>query len=159
MESIIGDAEDMLRPVMLTTLLFGAAAAKGPCTDYFGPVDATPNVTTVIDPDVTQGFPFAFDTFVHHSGPGSACFAPGPPAGCHRYYVVDYDLASCSATCPLADGSAKSLAGKKDTEGNFDRANGVLKACKECAVGAKMACYQAPSSEPVKCACPGADWK
>lgn len=84
--------------------------------------------------------------------------APGPPEGCHRYIVVEYAIASCPASCPLVDGSAKSLAGRKDPDENFDRANGVLKACKACAVGAKLACWHAPASEPVKCACPGADW-
>lgn len=68
----------MRSAIMLTTLAFAPAAAKGPCTDYFGPVDVSPNVTTIVDPDVTQGFPFAFDTFVHHAGPGSECYVCRP---------------------------------------------------------------------------------
>jgi hypothetical protein len=62
------------------------AAAKGPCTDYFGhDVDSnatTGTLWTVADVDVHAGFPFGNETFIHHSGPHSACHSPGPPAGC-----------------------------------------------------------------------------
>jgi hypothetical protein len=130
-----------------------AVEAKGPCETYFGPMDAAGNVTTVVDPDVTEGFPFAYKTFVHHSGPGSVCYSPGPPNGCHRYYIVQYR--DCNLPCPLADGSAAKYAGALDTDGHFDRANGVLLACAGCARSVEIQCFHAPASEPVRCACPG----
>ena len=144
--------------------MFGVAAtlsqvsAKGPCTDYFGPVDAGGNFTTVVDPDITTGLmSTSFETFIHHSGPSSKCLSPGPPGGCHRYYVVHYS--GCDASCPLTDGTAAALAGNRDTGGVFDRANGMLKSCGACATEVKIECYGAPADDPVKCACPGSDWK
>lgn len=132
-----------------------ARAGKGPCTDYFDIEDGQGNYTTVVDPDITAGLMSTmFKTFIHHSGPGSACKSPGPPSGCHRYYVVKYT--NCSAGCPLTDGSAQGLAGNIDDTDAFDRANGMLKACAACATSVNIECYGAPADEPVKCACPGA---
>lgn len=140
--------------VMSTGILLALAPSKKlPCEHYFGPVDVGGNITTVVDPDVTEGFPFSFKTFVHHAGPTSECHAPGPPAGCHRYYVVTYR--KCSQPCPLADGSAARLVGTIDTAELFDRANGILKACAACAVSASITCWHAPAADPVRCVCPG----
>ena len=135
-----------------------ASAKKGPCTDYFGPVDQDGNLTTVVDPDVMEGFPFATKTFVHHVGPNSVCLSPGPPEGCHRYYIVSYEATKCPSDCPLVDGTGAKLAGKMDTSGLFDRANGMLLSCAACATGASIACWHAPANAPVHCACPGSDW-
>ena len=99
-----------------------------------------------------------FATFIHHSGPGSQCISPGPPSGCHRYYVVHYASSKCYATCPLINGKAASLAGNVDSDGVFDRANGMLKACGSCAEKVTIACYKSPATDPIKCACPGSDW-
>ena len=142
----------MLRGLSLLLCLAGASA-KGPCTDYFGPVDVGTNMTTVADTDVTEGFPFASKTFIHHTGPGSVCLSPGPPQGCHRYYVATYS--GCTAGCPLADGTAKDLAGNIDTNGVFDRANGILQGCASCVKDVQLKCFGAPASDPVPCACPG----
>ena len=62
---------------------------KPDCTYYFGS-DVTDDSLqiTVIDPDVTDGYPTGDKTFMHHTGPNSACVSPGPPAGCHRYFKV-----------------------------------------------------------------------
>jgi NADPH2:quinone reductase len=136
-------------------LLGIAAVAKGPCTDYFGPVDSS-GFTTVVDPDITAGLMSTqFETFIHHSGPSSKCLSPGPPSGCHRYYVVHYS--GCNSSCPLTDGSAASLAGNRDTGGVFDRGNGMLKSCGACAKEVQVKCYGAPADAPVKCPCPGSD--
>jgi hypothetical protein len=144
-----------VKPALLALWCFAdVGEAKGPCEDYFGPMDSAGNLTTVVDPDVTEGFPFAYSTFVHHSGPGSVCFSPGPPKGCHRYYVVQYR--NCDLPCPLADGSASKYAGARDDDGRFDRANGILRACAACATSVEIQCFHAPASEPVRCACPGA---
>ena len=139
--------------LLTALLLVGNVNAKGPCQDYFGPMDDAGNLTTVVDPDVTQGFPFAYKTFVHHTGPSSQCLSPGPPLGCHRYYVVQYR--GCALPCPLADGSAARYAGAIDKDGHFDRANGVLKSCAACARSVDIQCFQAPASEPTRCSCPG----
>lgn len=101
------------------------------------------------------GFPFGNQTFVHHSGPGSVCKPPGPPVGCHRYYVATYSDA-CTSSCPLVTGAAKSLAGNMDTTGAFDRASGVLKGCFDCLKSVEIHCWAAPADEPVSCVCPGA---
>ena len=135
-------------------------AAKGPCTDYFGK-DVDSNATTgtlwtVSDVDVHAGFPTGNETFIHHSGPHSECHSPGPPAGCHRYYVASYDASKCTSTCPLLNGKAQALAGTIDTTGAFDRAAGVLKGCFECLADVKVTCWGAPSTSPVACKCPGA---
>jgi rubredoxin len=136
-----------------------ASGDKGPCTDYFGP-DVDSNATTgtlwtVADTDVHEGFPFGNETFVHHSGPHSECFSPGPPKGCHRYYVASYEASKCGASCPLVGGGARGLAGNIDTKGAFDRASGVLKGCFDCLLAVKIACYAAPADAPVSCTCPG----
>ena len=132
---------------------------KGPCTDYFGSdVDSsstTGTLWTVADVDVHAGFPFGNETFIHHAGPHSVCYAPGPPAGCHRYYVAQYDAATCDAACPLVNGKAAALAGTLDTTGAFDRAAGVLKGCFDCVLSVKVSCWGAPADAPVACACPG----
>lgn len=134
--------------------------AKGPCTDYFGK-DVNSNETagtlwTVADVDVHVGFPKGNETFIHHSGPKSECHSPGPPAGCHRYYVASYEAAKCSTTCPLLNGQAHGLAGTIDTTGAFDRAAGVLRGCFECLTDVKVTCWGAPADAPVACTCPGA---
>mmetsp|Transcript_56537 Transcript_56537/g.93434 ORF Transcript_56537/g.93434 Transcript_56537/m.93434 type:complete len:151 (-) Transcript_56537:238-690(-) len=130
-----------------------ARKRKGPCADYFDIQENGANFTTVVDPDITEGLMSTmFRTFIHHSGPGSKCLSPGPPSGCHRYYVVHY--ANCAASCPLTDGSAAGLAGSVDVD-RFDRGNGMLKACASCVTSVSIACYGAPASAPVKCACPG----
>ena len=63
----------------LVMLGLSMAQGKGPCTDYFGPVDVGGTVTTVLDPDVPSGFPTGRLGKVHHSGPDSVCLPPGPP--------------------------------------------------------------------------------
>eukprot|EP01052_Picozoa_sp_SAG31_P038525 SAG31_NODE_5168_length_2702_cov_2.425663_1_plen_355_part_00 len=143
--------------------LQGAAVpktAKGPCTQYFGEdVDSnstTETLWTVADVDVHAGFPIGNETFIHHSGPNSECHSPGPPAGCHRYYVASYDAARCASTCPLLDGHAKSLAGSIDVDGVFDRAAGVLKGCFDCVIDVQVTCWGAPADMPRACRCPGA---
>jgi hypothetical protein len=133
---------------------------KGPCTDYFGSsVDSTGTsgtLWTVVDVDVHDGFPFGKETFVHHAGPHSRCIPPGPPAGCHRYYVAQYDSQRCDpVSCPLANGNAAALAGTLDTAGAFDRAAGVLKGCFACVKSVEVSCWGAPTDAPVACACPG----
>lgn len=109
----------------------------------------------MLDPDVTEGFPHGFLSFVHHAGPGSVCIPPGPPVGCHRYFVVTYSD-GCDPFCPLVTGEAAALAGKRDLAGNFDRGNGVLLACRDCVKGVSVTCWAAPALEPVQCSCPGA---
>ena len=135
-------------------------AEKGPCSQYFG-ADVNSAATsgvlyTVADTDVHDGFPFGDATFIHHSGPGSACKAPGPPKGCHRYYVASYESARCASSCPLIDGRAKALAGTMDTGGAFDRSAGVLRGCAGCVTSVAIRCWAAPGSNPVPCRCPGA---
>ena len=133
---------------------------KGPCTEFFG-ADVDSNSTTgtlwtVADVDVHAGFPFGNETFIHHAGPHSVCYAPGPPAGYHRYYVAQYDAGKCDARdCPLVNGKAAALAGTLDTTGAFDRAAGVLKGCFGCVKSVKVSCWGAPAGAPVACACPG----
>jgi len=110
----------------------------------------------VADVDVHAGFPFGNETYMHHTGPGSACVAPGPPAGCHRYYVAQYDAAKCTPPCVL-HGGAKALAGNMDKAGAdaaFDRASGVLKTCFGCLKSVAISCWAAPADAPVKCPCP-----
>ena len=143
-----------LFPAFFTSL----AMAKGPCEDYFGPVDQHGLATTVLDPDVKLGFPYGTLSKVHHAGPGTICAPPGPPNGCHRYYVANYAPKQCPSACPLVDGSAKELAGQLDTSNAFDRATGILSSCAACVESVKMVCWGAPADEPVKCACPGAEW-
>ena len=75
-----------LRLLAFVAVALSGTSAKGPCTDYFGS-DVDSNATTgtlwtVADVDVHAGFPFGNETFIHHSGPHSACHSPGPPAGC-----------------------------------------------------------------------------
>jgi hypothetical protein len=69
-------------------LAAGAAIVSGdkpPCEHYFGTNTTDPSLqVTVVDPDVHNGFPFANETFMHHTGVGSLCLSPGPPVGCHR---------------------------------------------------------------------------
>ena len=132
---------------------------KGACTAYFGK-DVDSNATTgtlwtVADVDVHMGFPFGNETFIHHSGPGSECHSPGPPAGCHRYYVASYEASKCTASCPLMNGNARGLAGNIDSTAAFDRAAGVLKGCFECLKHVEVSCWGAPADNPVKCKCPG----
>jgi hypothetical protein len=135
-------------------------AKKGLCTQYFGAdVNSTSTsgvLYTVADTDVHDGFPFGDATFIHHSGPGSLCKAPGPPKGCHRYYVASYESARCASSCQLINGRAKKLAGTMDTGGAFDRSAGVLKGCEGCVQSVAIRCWAAPSSNPVPCRCPGA---
>lgn len=87
--------------VALLTGVLPQAVAKGPCTDYFGrDVDSnstTGTLWTVADVDVHAGFPFGNETFIHHSGPHSACHSPGPPAGCQ---CEPYLLRNFSSACP-----------------------------------------------------------
>ena len=134
-----------------------------PCARYFGPLEAhtwnSSTLTTIVDVDVFVGFPRGDQTFVHHAGPTSACVRPTPPVGCHRYYVAQY--VGCTAPCALSTGNVTALAGRMDTTGAFDRANGVLQSCASCLHGVSLYCL-GPSSplpeyrdQPISCACPG----
>lgn len=143
--------------LFLVLLAAERASGKGPCQKYFGN-EVLSGATTVLDPDVHEGFPFGFESFIHHVGKGSVCISPGPPQGCHRYYVVSYDSTACPASCPLINGQGPSMAGKIDANHSFDRANGILKACAACAKNVTIACWHAPASEPVRCSCPGSRW-
>lgn len=151
----------MVRATLLQLLLMTTNATRGPCADYFGAAVQNPAVlSTVIDPDVTKGFPFGHETFVHYSGPRSRCIAPSPPQGCHRYFVASYGSPqSCAATEPgcalIGTDGAAALAGNMDTDGLFDRGTGVLKSCAACLQGVTIHCWQAPADEPVACGCPG----
>ena len=137
------------------------ADAKGSCANYFGGAVQDPTVlTTVIDPDVFSGFPFGNLTFIHHSGPDSQCISPGPPRGCHRYFVASYGTArSCEAVAPgcalVGADRAAALAGTMDGADLFDRGTGVLKSCAACLQGVDVRCWHAPATEPVRCNCPG----
>ena len=142
---------------LIIAALLAAPASTSQCEDYFGDIeDQDGTVTTVVDPDVTEGWPFARLTFVHHSGPGSACLSPAPPKGCHRYYVATYTTSECPSTCPLITGTAANFTGKRDLDGRFDRANGILSACAECAASVSLVCWRAQAKDPQRCACPGA---
>ena len=144
---------------LLLLLSLGTADGKGPCQNYFGTA-VTTGVTTVVDPDITAGFPSTMGTFVHHVGdPSTLCVSPGPPGGCHRYYVASYDMKACPASCPLKAGSGAPVAGKLDVNDAFDRANGLLKECAACAKNVTIACWHAPADEPVRCSCPGSEWR
>ena len=104
----------LTRPGERSTPLSTSAAASGTvpfskpnCTFYFGSdVDDDSLQITVVDPDVAAGYPLGDKTFMHHTGPGSACISPGPPAGCHRYFKVG---CSVSPTPAAARGFAAEL--------------------------------------------------
>ena len=62
---------------------------KPACQYYFGENVNDSNVEiTVVDPDVFDGYPVGNLTYMHHTGVGSECISPAPPAGCHRYFKV-----------------------------------------------------------------------
>jgi hypothetical protein len=62
---------------------------KPNCTYYFGKdADDEHLEITIVDVDVSDGYPDGNITFVHRSGAGSTCISPGPPSGCHRYFKV-----------------------------------------------------------------------
>ena len=136
-----------------------SSAAKGPCEDYFGKgvgSNSTEGLLwTVADTDVHAGFPFGNETFIHHSGPDSLCISPGPPAGCHRYYVASYAADRCTEECRLLGGRAERLAGTIDAAGAFDRGSGVLNGCMGCLTAVKISCWGAPADAPRPCPCPG----
>ena len=140
---------------LCTMPAFAAIPFVGTCDQYFGEHSEP---FTVFDPDGQSGFPSTdgkFAAFIHHAGPGTDCGRPGPPAGCHRYYVVEY--ADCdTATCPIASfGGGANLTFTHDPTGAFDRATGILRACVGCVTSVRLSCWHAPASDPVPCACPG----
>lgn len=146
------------RVVLIACLALACHFVSGlpPCSFYFGPaINQTNAFITVADPDVFDGYPTGNLTFVHHSGPGSICHVPAPPAGCHRYYVATYNKEGCPNTCDLVNGNAKHFAGHFDTAGHFDRAAGVLKTCFSCLKSVQMHCWSAPVDNPQPCPCPG----
>ena len=145
--------------LVLTTVL----GQNESCGHYFGRSEAqtwnSSVFTTIVDVDVFVGFPRGEQTFVHHAGPTSVCIQPSPPTGCHRYYVAQYT--GCMAPCALSTGDATALAGRMDSSGAFDRANGVLRSCASCLQQVSLYCL-GPSSplpqyrnHPIACACPG----
>jgi len=133
---------------------------------YFG--EGTCDTTmTVVDPDVPKLFCDTVNltapcTFVHKSGEGSKCVTPTPPDKCHRYMMTTYDT-SCTR---LGDPLITALAGGLDTQGRFDPATGILKACKDSVLTTATKCFapvkptgdkfpsQVPDYRVEECECP-----
>jgi len=123
------------------------------CQHYFGAdTNRTGLLITVVDLDVRTGYPLGQNTMVHHSGPYSRCFSPGPPFGVHRYVKTYYSR--CAALQDGPDGAHVSWTGNSDTEGRFSRTTGVLLQCAGHVVGREVTCWMPPASAPVQVDCP-----
>eukprot|EP01062_Namystynia_karyoxenos_P041019 TRINITY_DN29833_c0_g1_i1.p1 TRINITY_DN29833_c0_g1~~TRINITY_DN29833_c0_g1_i1.p1 ORF type:complete len:213 (+),score=56.81 TRINITY_DN29833_c0_g1_i1:60-641(+) len=131
----------------------GDGVTKQLCQHYFGHgVNSTERLITVVDVDVRDGYPLGNMTMVHHSGPYSACYSPGPPSGCHRYIRVEY--ARCPALSDGPGGAHVGWAGALDARGRFSRASGALRACEGAVAARAVTCWGPPGGQPRPCNCP-----
>jgi hypothetical protein len=141
-------------------------AAKGPCSQYFGPV-STPDgdklLVTVVDPDlgitaVSESYCDSIGhsypcTFIHYAGLHTKCISPGTPDGCHRYIKVTYDGGAADTLEQL------NMTGSLDASDAFitEGANiGAHKDLVKHVVKTETHCFSPPADEPVACQCPTA---
>mmetsp|Transcript_148901 Transcript_148901/g.263001 ORF Transcript_148901/g.263001 Transcript_148901/m.263001 type:complete len:431 (-) Transcript_148901:16-1308(-) len=101
--------------------------SRSGCGDVFGDLESRGNQVTIVDLDASAGcHTTGTHVWVHFVGGSTDCVPPTPPAGCHRYVVVNY------TSCAFFENENNELVGKQDgagSAGKFDPKTGVLKSC------------------------------